>query len=1549
MRENVSSTSQPAANKGVVLISLLLCLSLFMLTPSAMAASGISIAKIVSTSGYATGSPGVITSFNITIKNSGDESLSSVILTDLMPRGMTYTGASLGPTSWSLNSNGTTTIIWNLGSMNPGASKTIFPRGTRNGLVFGSLANIAMVSGIDVSNKAIASQSTCAVTALKPDIKIVESVSPFSGPPCAEIAFAINIYNTGNDTFSSARAIDLLPNDLSFMADGASPKPDRITNYANGTTNLTWTDIGSLGFGGIRTISFKARFSGQSSGRIRDNIRIFAKPPKNAYTVYNSSSTEISALRSSIDVSEAEPASQLRGAPGTNIEFSINIANTGEVPLYLANLTDILPQGLTYVSSSPLASQIGSMVQWTNLGSISPGSSLPVRLTARIDGSTFGILENKIAATGKPISGCNVTDEESIEMTAYRASIQVIHTPYPASGGVGSNIDFKIDIINTGEVGLNTIRLIDLLPKGLSYSSSSIDPIEKKIHPDGTSEVTWNNILTSPLSPGASTSLYLTAKMDGTKTGALKNNITVIGCPPSGYNITIEDWKVVTALKSGVRVAEVPVPSSGGPDTFVDFSINLTNVGDLDLDSIELVDLLPNGLNYSSASINPDSQQVNSNGSKIISWNNILSAPLSPGSSTSIYLRAKIDGTVFGHLQNAVAVIGKSLTVDVVEDAAIASVYSLEPAISMISLPSRGSLGTNIIFDINITNANNPYISLINIVDLLPTGLSYISSQPQGSRRGNAISWSSPKDLQFEKETHIKLVARIDGRAFGGLDNHVTMSGIFDGSRILKANSSAVNAVAPVLSVNKTASKKIVNRGDVVDYIIEISNPGDFPVEDVTVRDIFDSRVEFISSSPLPDKSGAWHFDVINPHSSLVIALSVRVPITEIIFSADQKISGEGFVRAAQDYSTTLQQYSLNNQVIVNAKGFQLSAQESVIVSSEPGTELKSREHGSGSYLHNEIARLCTKNRSVEVSKILAAKAYPTTFVLPGKRLTNFSSRWSELTLSKNQVTNTSTAELCSHASRISKDSILKLDENGTDMDINVNIEGMAHLGFLKRSTDSASDYQSSISDHQYPAFESSEDYAGSVSIVEHLDEYGEEVQFNRSVAGSGTVDADKHIRHSQRTHESGSGDYQIEELIDTTTSFMAKNIKLVNHPIKYRYLPGLSINSSRLWKEGMWSKAEGSSYIGEGFEDLYRLQKKTTMAGLNQMETTASFSGRTRFEAMSANTVKLVSEQAGNFSLVRKLLLKGVSRYDRPHITLANDGQTRLQRINGRNVTMAKYRIGVLNDGNVAIGPLYIKDLLPPDAQFINSSMKPRAMDAKYINWTIMNLGIGDAIEIDLWLEVDERSADLVNRVEACGAWDDHSICASNISSLQFNWLPCCPPEIYITKTASIDPSRPKIVRYAIVLENHANYTMIAEVSDHLPDGLRFLNSSVAPSEQSQNAVRWTVMNLSAGKSKSFSVVYWAEASRNGKFINLARVDAWSVGGEGSASAEASAEVVIDSVYEKGEKSKTDSSCMQINCTNEPISVNDWNQEPLADCSGPCPVFSGFFEEEIP
>jgi len=122
-------------------------------------------------------------------------------------------------------------------------------------------------------------------------------------------------------------------------------------------------------------------------------------------------------------------------------------------------------------------------------------------------------------------------------------------------------VDFKIDITNTGDVNLDAVKVEDLLPKGLTYSSSSLNSDKKTVHHNKSTSVTWNNILTAPLTPNASVSFHLVSKIDGTQSGSLQNTVTATGTIPTGYNIIAEDEENITACKSGIQVATVPTPN----------------------------------------------------------------------------------------------------------------------------------------------------------------------------------------------------------------------------------------------------------------------------------------------------------------------------------------------------------------------------------------------------------------------------------------------------------------------------------------------------------------------------------------------------------------------------------------------------------------------------------------------------------------------------------------------------------------------------------------------------------------------------------------------------------------------------------------------------------------------------------------------------------------------------------------------------------------------------------------------------------------------------
>jgi uncharacterized repeat protein (TIGR01451 family) len=489
------------------------------------------------------------------------------------------------------------------------------------------------------------------------------------------------------------------------------------------------------------------------------------------------------------------------------------------------------------------------------------------------------------------------------------------------------------------------------------------------------------------------------------------------------------------------------------------------------------------------------------------------------------------------------------------------------------------------------------------------------------------------------------------------------------------------------------------------------------------------------------------------------------------------------------------------------------------------------------------------------------------------------------------------------------------------------------------------------------PTYESQEDYLGSFNVSTKFDEYGKNVESSRSVSGMGYAASDKRIGTSQRSYESGTGNYQAEDSIQTQTNYVAKDLIASYGSMKYNYTPDVNVHLSQKWSEGIWSKSgtlpvKGSgssgpaSFIGEEFSQADYLKENTTAKGLNEMDTEAEFSGRAQFKSQyvkSENQTKdelsLYDEYIGKYKINRKLTLSGVARFDEPHLSISKVGS-----MDPAGGSFINYVITLVNDGNRALGPVYVLDLFPPSTEYVYSSLRPSELASNSAQWTLVYLGIGSSSTINLKLNATEDLDNLVNRVQARGGYNDEWVSAENYSALQLNWLSCCPPQLRASKTGYVDANDSMLAHYRIVLKNRESYIMAATINDDLPGGMMFINSTVQPSDYSPGHVRWNIIDLKPGEVKVID--YLARALQNGVFVNQAHIDTASVDGSDGAFADVSCQVQIGGAFNSGSNSSWQPpACFGLNCTQQDygdewlpcdacgISVNETTTDSCTSC----------------
>jgi uncharacterized repeat protein (TIGR01451 family) len=1131
---------------------------------------------------------------------------------------------------------------------------------------------------------------------------------------------------------------------------------------------------------------------------------------------------------------------------------------------------------------------------------------------------------------------CIATDP--VEVRSYDVLMNVDKSSIPERGPVGTSVEFPLKVDNVGSAKLTTVKVTDLLPKGLTYDASKSTPPADTSSTDPTTGITtlvWNNV--GPLDALTGTrTIHLGATIDGNFIGQMTNVVDVLGTSEFGEEVPGSDTAIVTSYVSSMTVEKTANPNSGPVNAIVTFNMKVTNTGTTNLITAQATDILPNGLSYVEATPAPDSTAPGPSGTTILIWNNV--GPLAAnGGTANLVMKAKITGTVLVTMTNRIDITAQTEYGEELKGHDTADVILERASITVTkdAYPDFGLPGTVIEFPIVVKNDGTIALVKVSAIDTLPEGLDYLEDDHGGVLISpGVIQWSDLEviagiaSLPPGGEIKINLKTVVTSKIVGDLDNVVYASGVPVGGGEPVEHKAEAKVSVKWFGVSKTSDKKVYRPGEEITYTITVCNQrGMMPLEDVIVKDVFKNpgQVEIVATYPETSEDGLWHIGNIGPGTCEDIIVVARTPKVRTTFDLEQSVKGKGFVNVNNDLSTAVGPYAVENCVYVEARIGDTKLVNSTcagVTIDDTGTQLQTREHGSGDYDSEEMTNLKWENRSIKSLKNVSASYAPTTFELPGNKAINYDSKWTEESRAKNHITGSVMHETYRYATDVNRDSYVKMDENGSRMVVDASFTGKGSIGFFKKATPDAKPKVK-------PIFESQEDYTGQFSINESFDEYGKNVVTTKAASGEGFVASDKRIRDSQRTYESGTGSYKSEEIVDTFTNYIAKDIEVAHKSSSYNYSPTIKANQDMKWNEGMWSKSgklrggvivaandstgavskevpcntsnKGSApatLISEKFSSLEYLKKDSVALGLNEMKTNATFNGVADFRAASVgvngtDAVDNEERYAGEFSLNRHILMTGVSKYDYPHITVTKEGTRKSEWFNRINSTIGDYIITITNDGNRALAPIYVVDFFPPGTQYISSSVKPTTLTATTANWTILHLGIGNSLSINLKLNITENAPDnVLNCVQVSGVAGSALVSSTNCTSLDTAWLGCCESKVSVEKNAVLDSMDPTVVHYTIMLRNNANSNWAAKVTDQIPVDMTLLDSSVEPYSRDPIYIAWNFANLQPDE--LVTIEYSMRAARNGAYTNKVHVDASAVDGSGSGSADAYAYIDV-------------------------------------------------------
>jgi uncharacterized repeat protein (TIGR01451 family) len=332
--------------------------------------------------------------FTVTINNPTGSPFTVGSITDSLPPGFTYAstdGGTLTPSTYP-TAGAQGNIIW---TFSPPVSIAGGGSGT---LIF--TANASSKEGT-YTNTVSASTSEGTVTGEPvqisvgaPRLNLSKSASLATATPGQSITYTINYSNDSPANVTGVVISDPLPQGLDFVS------ASNGGTYDGPTRTITWSFSNLASGEGNRSVSFVASVSNpypQSAPVMLVNTASIVSnetPPISASaTVMVNIPRPQLAIQKNADKTVVDPAAV---SPGNQVNFTIGFANIGNAQATGVSVTDVVPTGFTYISSAagtncPAGSYDGGSrtVTWT-VGTVAGGATGACNLVLQADNPYTG-------------------------------------------------------------------------------------------------------------------------------------------------------------------------------------------------------------------------------------------------------------------------------------------------------------------------------------------------------------------------------------------------------------------------------------------------------------------------------------------------------------------------------------------------------------------------------------------------------------------------------------------------------------------------------------------------------------------------------------------------------------------------------------------------------------------------------------------------------------------------------------------------------------------------------------------------------------------------------------------------------------------------------------------------------------------------------------------------------------------------------------------------------------------------------------------------------
>ncbi|TPW76895.1 DUF11 domain-containing protein [Schumannella sp. 10F1B-5-1] len=758
-------------------------------TNTAAASPSIATTKAGQLASGSTGVQGDTINWTITLRNSGNVTLTGVAATD------------------SLTSIGTLTYTWptgqTAGTLAPGQTATATGTSTlsQSDVDSGAVSNIATGSGTSPTSVKVSStgSATVAVTA-NPDLSITKTPSVTSGAAAGStITYTFVVRNIGNVTLNNVTVTDPLSG-LSSVSYGT---------WTSGTANRLLPG-GSV----TATATYVVKQSDVDTGSIKNTASASGTAPGGATARASSTQVTVTTVASAPAVSVTKTAAYTTGsgAVGSVITYTFTARNTGNVTLTNVAIAD------PHTNLSAIT--YGTWPSGTS-GTLAPSTQVTATATYTVVQSDVdaGSVKNTATVSGRSPNATVVngsSGQVSINTVTAAPATTFTKTGVASGTSVGSTVTYTFKLKNTGNVTLTGATITDPL--------TDLSAITVASWPSGTvGKLNPNDEVTG-------TATY-TLKQSDVDAGSVANTSTATANPPTGAAITRTSSASVPIAATGVlavtKSGALATGATGKVGDTINWSIRVTNTGNVTMTNVAITDSL-SGLSALTLTW-PAGQTAGT-----LAPNQFVTA-----TATSTITQAQVDAGTVSNVATATGRTPAGATITGTSPSASVSTLAAAPAISLVKTSALAGNGTGVAGDVvnytfTITNTGNVTLKNVSVADPMSGLSSPLYSWP------STAGQLAPGAVATATATYTIKQSDVDN---GSISNTATATGTPPTGAAVTSSSTRVTntaTAAPSVATTKTgqlATGSTGKAGDTINWSFTLRNTGNVTLTGVVIND----------------------------------------------------------------------------------------------------------------------------------------------------------------------------------------------------------------------------------------------------------------------------------------------------------------------------------------------------------------------------------------------------------------------------------------------------------------------------------------------------------------------------------------------------------------------------------------------------------------------------------------------------------------------------------------------------------------------------------------